>query len=76
MRGSRLIPEVQAFVDSGKLNDFDADWIQNLSANLQLAAAEKCMKSTKDLGGVFACSKSVFKHRDSKGPRDSTQNGD
>lgn len=49
MPRSRLIPEVQALVDSGQLPATDSEWIQNLPRDKQLAAAEKCINIPKIL---------------------------
>lgn len=38
-----LIPQVQELVDSGRLHQFDGEWICKLPAEMQMAAAEKCM---------------------------------
>ncbi len=38
-----LIPEVRALLNEGKLHEFDAEWIQRLKPESQLAAAMKCV---------------------------------
>lgn len=41
----RLHHDVRKLVDSGKLHEFDAEWISRLAIESQMAAAEKCMRN-------------------------------
>ena len=40
----KLDPAVLALVESGRLHEFDAEWIANLQRKSQWAAAMKCLK--------------------------------
>lgn len=41
---SVLVPAVAALLASGKLHEFDAEWIGRLRPDSQLASAKKCIK--------------------------------
>ena len=47
--GWGLTPEVQALIDSGKLHQFDGEWICRLRPESQMAAARKCIHGTCDI---------------------------
>lgn len=40
-----MTPEVEELVKSGKLHEFDAQWIMWLQPDQQMAAALKCMRN-------------------------------
>lgn len=50
---SRLVPEVAALIRDGKLPVHDGDWIKNLPAEMQMAAAEKCINGSLSSYGFY-----------------------
>lgn len=71
----RLIAEVQAFVDSKELNEMDAEWIQNLSPDSQLASALKCMKVEPNYFPHRDMTRDHRQKQDTRGPYGGLPNG-
>lgn len=75
MRRSKLIPEVKELVRSGKLSAIDAEWIQNLPPDQQLASAEKCMKLDPEFIPLRDMQPQFRAKRDNKGKYSGSGNG-